>query len=47
MSTHVVLVHFLMAFLPSALTSFDSVMYPAESSPHWLVPLLNLPVYPC
>jgi peptidoglycan/LPS O-acetylase OafA/YrhL len=44
MSTHVVLVHFLMAFLPSTLTSFDAVMFPAEASPHWLVPLLNLPV---
>jgi peptidoglycan/LPS O-acetylase OafA/YrhL len=44
LSTHVVTVHFLMAFLPSTLTSFDAVMFPAESSPHWLVPLLNLPV---
>lgn len=43
LSTHVVIVHFLMAFLPSTLTSFDAVMFPAESSPHWLVPLLNLP----
>ncbi|MDR3537688.1 MAG: acyltransferase family protein [Acetobacteraceae bacterium] len=44
LATHVVLVHFLMAFLPSSLTSFDAVMFPAEASPHWIVPLLQLPV---
>lgn len=44
LATHVVLVHFLMAFLPSSLTQFDAVMFPAEASPNWIVPLLQLPV---
>lgn len=44
LASHVVMVHFLMAFIPTSLTSFDSGLFPAMPATHWIVPWLQLPV---
>jgi len=44
LALHVIIIHFLMAFLPNTLTVFDAVLYPPGGEAHWMVTVLETPV---
>lgn len=44
LALHVIVIHFLMAFLPNTLTVFDAVLYPPGGEAHWMVTVVETPV---
>ena len=44
LALHVIIIHFLMAFLPNTLTVFDAVLYPPSGDAHWMVKVVETPV---
>lgn len=39
----IMIVHFIMAYLPDALTPYNPALFPPTANPHWLTPWLQLP----
>jgi peptidoglycan/LPS O-acetylase OafA/YrhL len=39
----IMIVHFIMAYVPDALTPFSPALFPPTADPHWLAPWLRLP----